>query len=470
MVRLAIFLLASAVALHAQGLRGGADADPSNGRLRIETVVPEASVHVGEAFVVVVRVSVDREWLRAGLVQPYVRPIDVPLHLEAGWIGTDARFKSEEMSPKDEAGRSRRRRIALNGVEADAFERDDAMFEGRRFAVWEVLRRMSATRAGEVSLSGVVVRFAESRGFRTDFLGNRIAEDRFDGSVMGDPASIVVVPLPTAGRPAGFGGVIGDYRIVEAVATAVPEAPRRWIVDAVVVGNGNLSFIPTLRFDAIPGWRTLGVLDPGGAAPRRLRLDLESIGEIEQSPNLALATFDPSVKEGWTTVRSAVTPPPGAVRGPRPIPLREARRVGFTFDEFAWRAGLVLPWIAMVVAWRLLRDRDRDRKDPLGARARRAASEFRTSIRRGTKPRSALSAYVAARLRCTEDALVDRRLNERLESLGLSEEDARELGGRLRSDVDGRYGASPSPELAHEAAVAWVTRVEAAVRTRGERP
>ena len=462
-MRLLLVFLTCVGVFAAQGLPGREDTDPSGGRLRIETTVPDEAVRVGQAFRVVVRVAVDRAWLGRGLVQPYLRPLDVPLHLEAGWLADDPRWMSEDIEPTVGPRSRRRVTLALNGAVATAYEADDVVVEGRRFAAWEIHRRMAAKRPGDAVLRGVVVRFAESRGFRTDFLGNPIAETREDGSLSGEAATVMVLPLPVAGRPTGWSGLIGDYRMTEARAESSPEAPGRWVVRIAVEGDGNLGFLPTLRFEPIPGWNTIGVLDPGGPSPRRLRLDIERTRASAGPPMLALTVFDPSGAGAWRRLEASVTPPPGAVRESSSIVLRPADRSTAAASEFGWRLVLLAPWIALVVGWRVLRARDRDREDPVGARARHAWRRFQRALRRGDDPRAALRVFVAARLRREEDALVDRGLAVDLRAFGLTPEEAEALSRDLLGPIDRRYGDDRGAAESREPA-AWARRVEDVAR------
>lgn len=466
-MRALLVLLVCVGTIAAQGLSGRDDTDPSGGRLRVETIVPDEAVRVGQAFRVVVRVAVDRAWLGRGLVQPYVRPLDVPLHLEAGWLAEDPRWMSEEIEPAASPRSRRRVTLALNGSVAMAHEADDIVVEGRRFAAWEIHRRMAAKRPGDAVLRGVVVRFAESRGFRMDFLGNPIAESREDGSLSGDAATVMVIPLPTAGRPSGWSGLIGDYRITEARAESMTEIPGRWVVRVAVEGEGNLGFLPTLRFEPIPEWTTIGILDPGGSSPRRLRLDIERTRASAGTPTLALTSFDPSGAGAWRRLEAPVSPPPGAVRETSSIVLRPADRSTATASEIGWRWVLLAPWIALVVGWRILRARDRDREDPVGARARSAWRRFRRALRRGDDPRIALRGFVAARLRRGEDALVDRGLAADLRAFGLSPEEAAALARDLLGPIDRRYGDDRKDVDSRDPA-AWAMRVEEVARRSEE--
>ncbi len=467
-MRALIVFLVCVGTIVAQGLPGRDDTDPSRGRLRVETIVPDEAVRVGEAFRVVVRVAVDRAWLGRGLVQPYVRPLDVPLHLEAGWLTEDPRWMSESIEPPTGAQSRRRVTLALNGSVATAHEADDIVVEGRRFAAWEIHRRMAAKRPGDVVLRGVVVRFAESRGFRTDFLGNPIAEGREDGSLAGEPATVMVISLPTAGRPSGWSGLIGDYRITEARAESTPGLPRRWVVRVSVEGEGNLGFLSTLRFEPIPGWTTIGVLDPGGPSPRRLRLDIEQARDTAEPPSLALASFDPSGAGTWRRLEASVAPPPGVVRGATSIVLRPADRSVASASEIGWRLVLLAPWIVLVVGWRIVRARDRDREDPVGARARSAWRRFQRALRRGDDPRAALRAFIAARLRRGEDALVDRGLAADLRAFGLAPEEAEALARALLGPIDRRYGDDRG-EAESMAPAAWAKRIEEVARRKEAR-
>jgi hypothetical protein len=92
----------------------------------------------------------------------------------------------------------------------------------------------------------------------------------------------------------------------------------------------------------------------------------------------------------------------------------------------------------------VLRRRARSRPDPEVLRVQAAASAFRERMSRpGAELSEAFTAFLAARLSCTEAQVVAPDLRERLRRAGFPEALAEEIAALLDSLVASRYGGRP---------------------------
>lgn len=123
---------------------------------------------------------------------------------------------------------------------------------GDAFLVSEDRRALFPVRAGAIEIPPAV-------------LGCRLASGA-ELEVAAAGAALVAVPLPEAGRPAGFAGVVGPVQVRAHVSTRHPRLGETLRLAVVLVGEGNL-------------WAAAPPLDPAGpdldAYPQAPELQLE---------------------------------------------------------------------------------------------------------------------------------------------------------------------------------------------------
>ena len=160
------------------------------------------------------------------------------------------------------------------------------------------------------------------------------------------------------------------------------------------------------------------------------------------------------------------TSPPGEAG----LPLRDARALDWTDQTgILWRGALLLPWIALLLLWTWLSERDRDRADPGGARARRAFKALRVASRQSGSPHDAMGVYLAARTRSQLPGIVDRNLAERLVSIGVNETTAEAVATRWLEGIDARYGSRPA-DMTWSEVLSMATAIETVVARRRGSP
>ncbi len=70
------------------------------------------------------------------------------------------------------------------------------------------------------------------------------------------PVSLEVKPLPSAGRPAGFNGLVGRFELKAALNTSEVEAGSPVTLTVAVEGSGNLRSVETPKLPPLAGFRT----------------------------------------------------------------------------------------------------------------------------------------------------------------------------------------------------------------------
>jgi len=138
--------------------------------------------------------------------------------------------------------------------------------DGSTYRVREISWALFATRPGVLtigpaSIVAYVAGRARARGMFDGFFGGSPL-DRRPMTVAAEGSSIRVRPLPDDGRPEGFTGSVGDYRLV--AGFDVPQARRGepFTLTAKVSGTGQ---VETIGAPIWPDWNGLRVFDSGDA-------------------------------------------------------------------------------------------------------------------------------------------------------------------------------------------------------------
>ncbi len=351
-------------ATEALGLRVVAANDPAAARKDgldkaafIQLVLPKPEVYVGETFVAEVHL-----YAIGGSVE------------QAPQIGADGFTVGKMQNLRAEPN------IRTN----------DRVYSRVRF-----LLPMTAARAGdlEVSANNCVLNLQVSRrqGFTDAF------DEMFGGremrrlSLVTDPVKLKVLPLPTAGQPAGFNGAVGDFQLALSASPTNLQAGDPITLHLLISGRGNFD---SVAIPEQPAWRAFRTYPPtsnfepqdgfgfSGLKKFEQVLTPES-SDITELPPFLFSFFNPS-RRAYQTLRSAVTPlhvTPGANTPNVPDPANTAAGAAPSKPELAplkahlgpvaaatpatwlgepWFLTLnLLPPLAWISArsWRKLRDR-----------------------------------------------------------------------------------------------------------------
>lgn len=143
-------------------------------------------------------------------------------------------------------------------------------------------------------------------------------------SVTAEPLSLSILPLPTAGRPADFSGLVGRYSMIAAANPTDVSVGEPIDLDVTITGPHPLSLVPPLDLRTqwnndsrlrLPREPILPSLEGAAArftAPIRVRTD-----SVTELPPLSLSYFDPYER----TYRTTRTPP-------IPLHVRQGTSIG----------------------------------------------------------------------------------------------------------------------------------------------
>lgn len=263
----------------------------------VETECDGREVFVQQAVRVTLRVGIDREFLAEHAIQPFLRPLDVPVQVEAPWLGTTDARPANEAAPPEGAT------FALDdGVVAGTL--GSASRDGRTFVVVALERRVVPSAPGELVLSGPLVRLAYTTRFETDAFGARRATDRHDVVLRGDPLALTVRDLPFEGQPIEFTGAVGRFTLDASVTPRHARPDETVALVLVIEGDGALDAFTPPRV-APRDFAVRGALDRIEGNRRTLTFELapERAGVRTIAP-IPFAYFDPGPPAGYRTLET----------------------------------------------------------------------------------------------------------------------------------------------------------------------
>ena len=283
----------------------------------------------------------------------------------------------------------------------------------------------------------------------------------------GEGATLAVRPLPEDGVPAAFRGAVGRFTIRAEAAPREITPGETLRLTLILEGEGNLEHFEAPDLHDLRGFHVYGLIEDRTPSRRTLHYDVAPLNvSVKEIPSIPFAFFDTRPPGRYRTVRTDTLPltvrpasnagdptaDPGA-EGGRWIPGRNdihgiktdvegsAPDPTLVLSPLVLAAGLAAPWLLALALYRLLRVRERNRADPEGLRARKAAARFRARIaRRDTEPDLVLAEYLAARLRRPDAAVITPDLAARLTAAGVDEDLARETAEWMTALTAARYG------------------------------
>jgi hypothetical protein len=448
----------------------------------LELSAARSSCYVHEVLRVELRFGFERDFLQTRLIQPFQRRLDVPAQLHAGWLEG---LPCAEPLPAAEAvdpGAS----FALEETVARARRLGDEQRDGRAFAVFALDRQLHVTCPGLLELQAPYLRFAYATRFEQDVFGERVALDRRDEVVAGQPLRLEVLPLPEAGRPAGFTGAVGRLDLRAEASPRELAVGESLKLALTIEGRGDLDHFEPPRLERLEGLRVLGWVEQRAPGRRTVVYDLAPLDErVAAVPAVALPYFDPGPPARYRTAR---TEPLAITVRPRPAPADGTAAPdgtdggpGVGVGEPVAPAGpdarsrvpvlLGAAGLALVLVGALLmRRRSRPQQAPAAdPQATRAAVE-RLRRRAATSDDAltqALAEYLADRLGCPQPAVIAPDLRARLVTAGVGSDAAARAAALLDELVTARYGGQ-TPAAALERAVALVEELEPAFQARAQ--
>lgn len=131
------------------------------------------------------------------------------------------------------------------------------VINGQRFLVAEVKRTaLFPQSAGKNTIESMSLECevqAQSRRRSRDLFDNFFDDPFFAPmervAIASRPVEIEVLPLPAAGKPANFSGVVGDYSITASVDRATAKANEAITLKVRIAGQGNIKTLPPPQLD-----------------------------------------------------------------------------------------------------------------------------------------------------------------------------------------------------------------------------
>jgi hypothetical protein len=481
-------LAAFAAGQQVDRLPAGPGGPSAEQRAFVEVVADRKRYVVNEPVEILLRVGFDSKFFEAQSVPLFRRPMDVPIQLQAGWLDD---LPGTRDLPTATSLDAERLSLALDDAIVEAVRAADVEREGRAFTVLEIARRYLPELPGELAIPAPALRFAYATEFREDLVQGRVPVDWHEAVVAGTAVTLVVEPLPAAGRPREFIDAVGHFTVSAQAAPLELELGQSLQLTLVVEGRGNLAVFEAPRLDALAGFSVFRRVEERGPGRRTLRYELSPrSADIAEIPAIPFAFYDPEPPAGYRTVRTepitiavrdgrAPPPPaePGAERQAEPVtdvdePERAPDGHPAEAEPPSRRAAAILA--AALVAFGacaalLLRRRvaEQARRRELAAAASRldqAVAEARAMLeRREGDPAQALVGFLAGWLGCTRSAVIAPDLPARLARVGLSEQLATAGARRLDDLLAHRYGGEAAGDAVAEAG-ALLDELEAAFR------
>jgi hypothetical protein len=323
--------------------------------------------------------------------------------------------------------------IVLNSTETVRVEQLQPMqIRGRPFRMFRLVRSFTPTRAGVLEFPSSWLEFARIVDAGDIFSRRRERVESF--FVRSEALNITVIELPENGRPADFGGAIGNFSVRASAEPRDVDAGESIKLKVEWSGSGNLEFFSApepSRSDAFAGFRVYGKTESKSLDRRTITYDIApKSAQVKQIPALVLPVFDP-VAGRYTSVATDpiainvrglarasglgevdggfVAQPDLAdlasqLGGSSDLPRPGARSVFFTLGA------LPLLWLGLLRVTR----RRADPWAPLERRRRRARRELARELEHAASARDellALQKFLAARTAERPEAWQGRDLN-----------------------------------------------------------
>jgi len=267
-------------------------------------VVPAAErAVVGQTVPVRVTIGVGTAFLEDHVYSSFRRPLDLPVHARAAWIGPDVGL---DVTPG--LRRPRARSLALNGEKVHAPPGEDRLVGGRAFTTVVLEPLVRADVPGPLELAPVTVTLFYASAFTDDVLRGRVPADRHELSVSSHPLVIEVAPLPRAGRPDGFTGAIGTFTLEASARPRELVAGESLALTLVIEGEGDLDAFGAPSLGRLSGFHVYGHVESGSGEARTITYDVAPLHEgVTRVPPIGFAYFDPRAA-AYRTAWSAPIP------------------------------------------------------------------------------------------------------------------------------------------------------------------
>ncbi len=399
----------------------------------------------------------DEEFFNDHVLQPFKRPLDVPVGLRIEqprnlanvgpptWVVVNADSDLPSSS------------LVVNGSLARWRLGSERLHQGRPFATIFQEYDLVAGSLGEFRISGIRAKFDYANDFEDDFFQGRIPKDSQVGFVYGEPLSFSVRSLPDSGRPENFSGAVGQFEMRVRAAKNSLSSGEHFSISVIISGEGISGDVPAPSWPSNPGFRLLGVTRAEKRNEVTFIYDLEALsGGTFQLQSCSFAFFDPSDQGKYRVIKGQ------RFRIEVKGPSRESATVLPTilgFQDFltewdrenpaettsmklpAFALLSAIPWVICFVFWWWRRQRLKAWRNPKEARFRVALKNFHSKkSKRDKEPWERFACYLAAKMKVAEPRVHGRDLETLLLDSGVPSELAGRAAGINFVMTNARYG------------------------------
>gem|GEM_PF-5718747 len=276
------------------------------GKLELETSTK--TPFVGQRFDILFRVGIRSDLFPKHLVQPFRRPLGLPIQIQAPWLQNNSSLHF--LPSKSTKGLS----CLLNTQIFHA--RPLPGPPGSLFSWFEIRIPTQAQTAGPLRLSPTHMLFTHASSFREDFANNLIPIAPQKETIQSPPLSLKIQTLPPKGTAILFSGAVGKFNVQTELGSPNPAA-NSLRLHLHIQGTGDLSRIRPPILQDIPAFRffhVMGQIQTQTPTSLTITYDLTPIGNhpIRTIPPIPFSYFDPDPPPGYQLIQS------------KPIPLHQA--------------------------------------------------------------------------------------------------------------------------------------------------
>lgn len=344
------------------------DPPPPEARAIVEVQPAATTAWLQQPIDVTVRLLIDTKFFATQAVPLFQQKLDQPFQVVVPWLFA-AEDRAVEFVPPPAAANGPR--IAVGDVVVVATTAGTAQRGSREYDVLELRYRWTPLAVGVSTIAPVELRYAFATRFEEDFLRGRQPVDRQEASVVSAPVGLVVRALPTAGRPAGFTGAVGDFTVAATVSAPTVAVGSTFTLSVTVRGDGNLERFAPMPTPVLPGFHVQGMVERRAPGARTFVLDVLALSEGETAvPAIPFVAFSPT-RGTWV---SHIAGPVPITVGPASAPLDPRVQALVDANASENRSRTVRTWgtvvtfvVLLVVGFRLVRRRRGRRRVALRA-------------------------------------------------------------------------------------------------------
>lgn len=204
--------------------------------------------------------------------------------------------------------------IRADGVTVDKFGQPDQgseVLDGRRYTTVRLRTHLTPVRDGSIDLRTTMnVTMIVGRRGADSFFDQLLPGDSRQIEVQADPVALSVLPLPDAGRPAGFGGAVGSYQFDLTAKPTTLDAGDPITLRMEIRGAGNLAALmppPLNTGDAFRRYDAQPVKGEDGDQRRVFeQVIIPNSPDVREIPAVSFSFFDPAAHSYQTITRGPI--------------------------------------------------------------------------------------------------------------------------------------------------------------------